>query len=308
MKMNIRTKCPLCNSTNISLYKKGTLDPNSLQTKDFDVTSHKYGLHWTFFSCHDCFFVFSNPSLSNEDAVLIYSAVTDEEYLEEAHQRAKSFHTILNRIKKLTKSKRILDIGAAGGIFLHLAQQEAFQIQGIEPSHYFVEEAFRHYSISLFQGTLDNFIDSNKDKLFPIITLLDIIEHIAEPQEFFSKVHSLLEDDGLLVIVTPHIGSFFSRVMRGKWWHLRPGHLNFFSLSSLQYLLHKYNLQICKIKRYSWHFSLYYILSRLFPSLKQRPSLQKILKKVHLRLPLRDSWEIYARKKQRHNKSEGYID
>ncbi len=297
MKMNIRTKCPLCNSTNISLYKKGTLDPYILEAQDFSVTSNKYGLHWTYFSCRDCSFIFSNPSISNEYAVLIYTAVTDEEYMEEDQQRAKSFQTILHRIKTLTKSKSILDIGAAGGIFLNLAQQEAFQIQGIEPSHYFVEKAYNHYNISLFKGTSHSFIDSNKGERFPIITLLDVIEHVAEPLEFFSQVDLLLEENGLLVIVTPHIGSFFSRVMRGKWWHMRPGHLNFFTLPSLHYILQKYHIQICKIKRYSWHFSLYYILSRLFPSLKQKPSLQKILKKVHLRLPLRDSWEIYARKK-----------
>jgi 2-polyprenyl-3-methyl-5-hydroxy-6-metoxy-1,4-benzoquinol methylase len=298
MRLRDRKTCPLCNSKQIKLFKKGTFDPETVNSENFKITDSAYGSLWAFFSCKNCRFVFSNPYIPEEDIVGFYSQLEDREYSTEAEGRSKNFRTILNRLKRVRKGTensgtRLLDIGAASGIFLHLARQEGYEINGIEPSEFLVKEAKKQYNIELFKGTVEDY--KTKDK-FSIITLLDIIEHLVEPDTFMSKVDALIEENGILVLVTPDINSLAARLAGKRWWHFRVAHVNFFNLHSLNFLLQKHGYEIILKKKYVWNFSLFYLSTRIFPFLKKKKSLQKILKRLHLKLPLFDSWEIYARK------------
>jgi 2-polyprenyl-3-methyl-5-hydroxy-6-metoxy-1,4-benzoquinol methylase len=185
-------------------------------------------------------------------------------------------------------------VGAASGIFLNLAGQEGYETSGIEPSQYLVEEAERLYGLKLFQGTIENFKTETK---YSVITMLDILEHLVEPDRFLDKIDSLLEKNGILVIVTPDINSLAARTAGKYWWHYRVAHINFFNLKSITYLLEKHSYEIVLKKKYAWNFSLFYLVTRIFPSLKNKKALQKFLKSINLKLQLFDSWELYARKK-----------
>ena len=120
--------------------------------------------------------------------------------------------------------------------------------------------------------------------------------NVVDPDPLMARVASLLTPGGLVVIVTPDISSLAARIVGRRWWHYRVTHLHFFNHRSLDRLLKKHGLEIVKSKRYAWHFTSYYLITRLFPWIKNRPSLQNLLKKVHLKLQLFDSLEIYARK------------
>ena len=294
MELKNRKHCPLCFSQNTKLFKKGTFDPEHIEAENFKITDNHYGLIWTFHSCRNCGFVFSNPYVTENGIVEFYSELVDREYSMEAEGRSKNFETILKRLKKIEKpGNLLLDIGAASGIFLNLAKKEGYDISGIEPSESLVEEAEKRYGIKLFRGTIKNF---DPDKQFSVITLIDILEHLTEPEEFMVKIDTLIKKNGVLVIVTPDINSLASKLMGNLWWHYRVAHVNFFNLQSLQHLLTKHNYTIILKKRYAWNFSLFYILTRIFPFLKDKKTLQKILKSINLKLQLFDSWEIHAKK------------
>ncbi|MCP4150504.1 MAG: class I SAM-dependent methyltransferase [bacterium] len=303
MKLIERTSCPLCNSKEIALSKKGTFDPQNISTQNFKITDSNYGSLWTFFSCAACGFVFSNPYIPEEEIVEFYSQLEDLEYSSEAEGRTKNFQTIIKRLKRVSKrngaSPRLLDIGAASGIFLDLANKEGFDSTGIEPSQFLVDDAKKNYGLNLYKGTVEEYLEENKGKeKFSIITLLDIIEHLVEPDAFMDKVDALIEDNGFLVLVTPDIGSLAARITGKQWWHYRIAHINFFNRKSLRFLLEKHGYDIVLKKKYVWNFSVFYLASRIFPLLKEKKSLQKVLKRLHLKLPLFDSWEIYARKRK----------
>lgn len=298
MELKQRKSCPLCQSTNIKLFKKGTFDPETLQSDDFKITDSHYGSLWTFFSCGNCGFVFSNPYIPEEHITGFYAQLEDREYSEEAEGRAKNFKTLLKRLKRLNPGNTLLDIGAASGIFLDLARKEGYDIEGIEPSEYLVKEAEKRYNLHLFKGTMENYIRNKPGKTFSVITLLDIIEHLVEPEDFMTKLDNLMEDNGFLVIVTPDVNSLAARTTGSRWWHFRIAHINFFNRTSLEYLLQKHDYEIILKKRYVWNFSFFYLVTRIFPSLKSKKPLQKVLKRLHLKLPLFDSWEIYARKRK----------
>jgi 2-polyprenyl-3-methyl-5-hydroxy-6-metoxy-1,4-benzoquinol methylase len=189
----------------------------------------------------------------------------------------------------------LLDVGAASGIFLNLARNAGYRVTGIEPSAALVADAERLYGLKLFCGTVEQYPAGEK---FKVISLLDVLEHMADPSSFLSTLEPLFAPDALLVIVTPDIGSWAARIMAGRWWHYRIAHINFFNLDSLRWLLAKHDFEIILKKRFAWNFSLYYLLTRLLPWCKGR-TLQKSLKKLHCKLQLFDSWEIYARKKKK---------
>jgi 2-polyprenyl-3-methyl-5-hydroxy-6-metoxy-1,4-benzoquinol methylase len=294
MKLTPRNACPVCGSKHFRDYRKGSFDPSLIGAEDFKITDSRYGSRWNLSRCRDCGFVFSNPFLPEAEIRNFYQQLEDREYQQESEGRSKNFLKILRRLETISRpGNRMLDIGAASGIFLELAQKQGYEITGIEPSRYLVEEARKRYDIRLFAGTIEGF---GTQKKFHLITLLDILEHLPEPGQFIKRVAGLMEKNGVLVIVTPDISSLAAKIFRKRWWHYRIAHLNFFNRKSLSVLLAGHGFEIVKRRRYAWHFSAYYLLSRIFPGLKRKKSLQNILKKVNLKLQLFDSWEIYARK------------
>ncbi len=277
------------------------MDPQSIRSEDFKITDSRYGSLWTFDKCRECGFVFFNPYIPESGIIEFYSQLEDTEYTSEAEGRSKNFAVILKRIRKLQAAdgverdqKSLLDIGAASGIFMDLATKKGYDVHGIEPSGYLVNEAREKYRLHLFNGTLEEYLEKNGDQRFSVVTLLDIIEHLVDPDAFMARVTPLLADNGILVIVTPDIGSLAARVMGKRWWHYRIAHINFFNRKALRRLLSNHGFTIRLKKKYVWNFSLFYLLTRIFPGLKGKKSLQKLLKRLHLKLPLFDSWEIYA--------------
>lgn len=289
-----RTRCPICDSKKIAVFKRGTFTPEGISSDNFKITDSRYGSLWNFFSCKNCSFVFSNPYIPEEYIVKFYSELNDKEYSSEADGRSKNFRLIIKRLRKIEKpGNNLLDIGAASGIFLNIAYKEGYNISGIEPSDFLVKEAKKLYGINIFKGTINDFKTSEN---FSVITLLDILEHLVNPDKFISKTKDLIKQNGILVIVTPDINSFTAKIFGKRWWHYRIAHINFFNLKSINILLKKYGFEIIKKKRYAWHFSSFYLITRIFPSLKNKKTLQKALKLIKFKLQLFDSWEIYARK------------
>jgi 2-polyprenyl-3-methyl-5-hydroxy-6-metoxy-1,4-benzoquinol methylase len=295
MKLSKRISCPLCQQSDFERKTEASFDSGNLQPDNFKITDNQYGNYWDFYKCQNCDFVFSNPYLDEKNIIEFYSKLKDKSYGEEARGREKNFIKILNRLKKLkVPGRKLLDIGAASGIFLNIARKQGFQVEGIEPSESLVEQAMKSYNIELHRGTVGTFSTRSE---YSVITLLDILEHLPEPDSFFARISQFLKKDGILVIVTPDINSLTARFMKNRWWHYRIAHVNFFNLKSIEFLLKKYNFTILKKKRFAWNFSLYYLISRIFPFKENRKStLQNLLKNINLKIQLLDSLEIYARK------------
>jgi SAM-dependent methyltransferase len=77
------------------------------------------------------------------------------------------------------------------------------------------------------------------DASFDCVTLLDIIEHVADPRVELGSVRRALRPGGMLVIVTPDAGSIVSRALGSHWLEMKraPEHLHFFSRRGLSQML-----------------------------------------------------------------------
>ena len=289
-----RTHCPLCGSADTRPFRRGTVDPGVLSAADFRITDNRYGSLWSFSRCGDCRFVFADPAPSADSLAAFYADLEDNEYGAEAENRARNFRVILDRLERIAPpGNDLLDVGAASGIFMNLAKERGFRVQGIEPSAQLVAEARQRYGLEVLQGTVDAL---PPEAVFHVITCLDLIEHLADPLPELRRITARLAPGGILVAVTPDINSLAARLAGRRWWHYRTAHVNFFARPSLERLMSLLGLEIVSRRRYAWHFSLFYLATRLWPSLGRRPTLQRILKNINCKLQLLDSWEIYARK------------
>ena len=105
---------------------------------------------------------------------------------------------------------RLLDIGCNTGAFLQSAAQEFGTIPvGIDVGRAAVEAATRN-GIEAYQARIEDAPEHLTG--FPVITAIDLIEHVTEPLEFFLAIRRRLRPGGVVYIETPNAGSFVYRV------------------------------------------------------------------------------------------------
>jgi 2-polyprenyl-3-methyl-5-hydroxy-6-metoxy-1,4-benzoquinol methylase len=261
------------------------------------ITDSDYGKIWDLSRCHNCTHVFANPCPSQELIQSLYREVEDPEYQEEARGRSKNFARILKSLDKINPARGILfDVGAATGILLDISRKRGWQIDGIEPSAWAIGVARDRYNISIREGSFEKAV--LPEKHYSAVTMVDFIEHIPHPLDAVSIAKRILLPEGILCLVTPDIHSLAARIFGQKWWHYRPGHLGYFTKKSLNFLLKKGGFRIVQTRKYSWTFSLHYLLSRKqgLKFMWKNKVFASFFKKIPIKLALQDSLEIYASK------------
>ena len=287
----------MCSSSSLSPHKTGSLDVSKLSKDHIMITDSDYGKIWDLSRCDNCTHIFANPCPSPEFIQSLYGETEDPLYQEEAQGRSKNFKRILKRLDKIHPERGILiDVGAATGILMDISRKRGWNVEGIEPSAWAVGVAREKYDLEILEGVFET--ASLQEEKYTVVSMVDFLEHIPHPYDAISMAQKLLLPGGTLCLVTPDIHSLAARIMGQKWWHYRPGHLGYFSKKSLQFLMRRAGFRIIKMRKYSWTFSLHYLLSRkpgLSFFLKNR-FFSSLFRKIPIKLALQDSFEIYATK------------
>jgi len=154
--------------------------------------------------------------------------------------------SIIQILKKTPKS--ILDVGCRTGDFL-LHFDDAILREGVEISNYCTEIANKR-GLKIYNKNLESI---NFNKKYDLVSAYNILEHLIDPLSFLDKLSSIINKNGLLVILIPTHESLREKLLMRfhKRWHMYvpPEHLNFFSTRFLDSYLHKYNFKL--IKRYN---------------------------------------------------------
>jgi hypothetical protein len=93
--------------------------------------------------------------------------------------------------------------------------------------------------------------------------MIDVVEHLPDPRATLRAAASLLREGGLLYLLTPDVESVSARLLRSRWWGLRPAHLYYFSPATLSALLGQVGFEVVLIKSYGRIFTYGYWLSRV---------------------------------------------
>lgn len=112
-------------------------------------------------------------------------------------------------VKKFApNAKNILDIGCAqGSIALELGRQ-GYTVTGNDIRKHYVDYANIRNVYDNVKFVCDNFMEYAPDELYDVITLTEVIEHVAEHQSFLENVRKRLVPGGILIITTPNYHYF----------------------------------------------------------------------------------------------------
>lgn len=132
----------------------------------------------------------------------------------------------MRNIQKYVSSGNFLDIGSSFGGFLESAREEGFQVQGVEISEYASRYANEN-GIPTFQGSLLDAIFPNDH--FSVITMVEVIEHIEEPNHFFKELTRILKPGGLLLLQTANFDGWQAKSEGSNYHYYMPGHVYYYS-------------------------------------------------------------------------------
>jgi SAM-dependent methyltransferase len=197
---------------------------------------------------------------------------------------------------------KLLDVGAATGVFLEAAKQRGWDPFGNELSEAAVARAIEK-GIPMTAGPLS--VASYGSGMFDAVSLLDVIEHVPDPTETVRTVATLLRTNGIMLLNTPDSGSWYARLMGLKWHAYNPPeHLTIFNRRSLALLSERAGFDVVwsgKVKksfRTSYilhtlsHWTRFRLFSRLASAIERRPSWNWAIP-----LNLRDNIVMVARKR-----------
>lgn len=296
-----KPRCGLCGSGNQRLlYNKKRCD-GGRPGLNVGITSDIYGSYADIVLCRDCGFAYQHPVPGERDLKNAYSGLRDDKYSEEDDCRSMNAHLSLRTIRRHRHNGALLDVGSSTGIFLNAARIN-FEVHGVEPSAWAAGVAKNSLNLkNIVNGTFDE--SAFPESSFDVISLIDVLEHVADPRKTLQKAFSLLKPGGLLYLVTPDIRSLSARLLGRYWWGLREAHLYYFSERTLSRLLAELRFAIVETRSYGRIFSYAYWLSRIrkYPAVFYRTAelLGKTLdigEKV-IYINTRDSIEVCAVKK-----------
>lgn len=115
--------------------------------------------------------------------------------------------TITTMLEDRPSPRRILDVGCGAGLFFD-ALQRFGHVEGIESDPAAVEMAGR-WKPRIFRGVLDG--SFRPDEPYDAILMLDVLEHLTEPEELLRHARALLKPGGRILITVPAFNWLWTR-------------------------------------------------------------------------------------------------
>lgn len=245
-------------------------DHHALAADAFSCTHAGYGSHARIVQCNHCGHIYANPRWTDEELLAAYTAVEDNTYVEERLGRELTFSKHLYAMEKFTgpangepasgSGRALLDVGAYIGVFVEVAMANGWQACGVEPSAWGAGVAQAN-GLPVLHGTLDH--DELQPMSFDVITMWDVIEHLADPSGELAKAYGLLRPGGWIVVHTMDSSSLAARLMGPRWPWLMDMHVQYFSQRTLAEMLRQNGFEVVWSGAQGRYLRLNYVASRL---------------------------------------------
>lgn len=250
--------CPLCRADSVAKWESSL--NRSLRPADLRITDAGYGDTLALRRCTVCGFIFANgEDLSHLDE--LYGEMTDADYIRSRQSRRRQMQWILDHARRARPAARtLLDVGAGLGLMVRTARDAGLEAHGIEPSAHLVEQAKILHDVELTHGVFPHAL--LEGKRFDIVTLVDLIEHVADPVSVLRASAKALKPDGVCVAITPDASSVPARLLGRRWWHYRLAHVGYFDRTSIKIAAQRSGLCVAQVARAKWFLPIGYLAQR----------------------------------------------
>ena len=113
----------------------------------------------------------------------------------------RAVHWLRALLKYTLPPGRTLELGSAHGGFVALMQSAGFDASGLELSPWVVEFAHRTFDVPVLLGKIED--QQIEPGSLDAIALMDVLEHLPDPEGTMRRCFELLKPDGLLLVQTP---------------------------------------------------------------------------------------------------------
>lgn len=262
--MNVTEKnppCPICSNG----AKKGDTE--------FAFTNSKFAKPFSLYHCKRCqgYFQFPLPSeenITNYYQKEYYAGKANYSYIDERKNfdgASAVWNSRLRNIRKYRKNGNFLDVGCSFGGFVQCASRH-FHAYGLDISAYAVQEGNKWATQNLkknktsfkglYQGSLKYLPQAIRKQRFDVISLVEVIEHLENPQEEIQAAYELLNPHGMLVIQTANFSGWQAIKAKENYHYFLPGHLVYFTDYGMKKMLNNIGFSGYKVF-YPVDFSLY---------------------------------------------------
>lgn len=238
------SQCPVCGNKNNDLF---------LESKDYFASQQKFSIE----KCPACEFRFTQDFPSEETISTYYES---QDYISHSDSKKGFINSLYHKAraymlnskarfveKQSDKKGSLLDIGAGTGYFGNEMKQRGWNVALIEKSdsaRSFIKEKW-NLNVEDHQSLFSLLPDS-----FDVITLWHVLEHLQSLNETMNKLHTILKENGTLLIALPNADSYDAKKY-GKYWaaYDLPRHLWHFNANSLALLAANHGFEVRKLKR-----------------------------------------------------------
>lgn len=182
-----------------------------------------------------------------------------EDYISHTDAQRNLFEKVYHSVRKISlksklnlinsfslEEKNLLDIGCGTGGFLQTAQQNDWNVSGIEPNQDARKIANTKTNDSVFDTSE---LSTFKNNSFDVITLWHVLEHLPDLENQISIFKRLLKSNGRLIIAVPNYKSYDAKYYKQFWAAYDvPRHLWHFNQSSISKLVSKKAFEVIKVK------------------------------------------------------------
>lgn len=209
--------------------------------------------------CRCCGLVFINPRMTQEESIAYYrdhyrdtyrtapeEANIDGYPFERSHLGVEIYNAVvrvdlLDRLGYLRAGIKTLDVGSSLGALPAYLSTRGARAEGVEVSPFgaFSKQLF---GIDGIHRVAFEYFET--DTRYDIVTLCDVLEHLADPRAALSRARRLLADDGVLLIEVPDIFKPHKPVMT----FLSNAHLYTYSPNSLRNLLGRCGFEVRRLE------------------------------------------------------------
>jgi SAM-dependent methyltransferase len=182
--------------------------------------------------CRRCRTLFSARVPGPAEAAAYYDDYYGADNLEVPSFVHRRLDQLVRSLEPHRRLGRWLDVGSGAGALIGAARGNGWEVVGTEVAAA-AAEATRARGFDVRIGDLSEL--RLAPATFDVVSMVEVVEHVAQPAALLAAAHTVLRPGGVLYITTPHGRGVSGRALGMKWSVVAPPeHLQLFSLKGLR--------------------------------------------------------------------------